>query len=70
MADWRAVWVAIEAGLFQHGDDSVAAGLPWLTERAKEQIARAAMKAAGVASETPRNSGEHRAEAQAEGHPS
>ena len=52
MADWRAVWVAIEAGLFQHGDDAVAAGLPWLTERAKEEIARAAMRAAGA--EAPR----------------
>jgi hypothetical protein len=54
MTDWRAVWVAIEAGLFQHGDDAVAAGLPWLTERAKEQIARAAMRAAGAEAPPPK----------------
>lgn len=40
------VWEAIEAALLEHGDTDVYAGLAWLTDQQREDVAKRAVEAA------------------------
>lgn len=39
------VWEAIEKALLEHGDTDVSAGLAWLTDEQREDVAKRAIEA-------------------------